>query len=131
MNVVAMARHGPILKDNEATGSGKVFRYLPGLRDTIKKSKMAAKVQKSKTPYITIFSYKASCFMHRGVFPLFPCYLPLSCNPPSYYLRELVLNSRHLGPRRGVNPGPARPGLEHFRGIRGIPGNSGGEFRQA
>ena len=32
-NVVAMARHGPILKDNEATGSGKVFKYLPDLQD--------------------------------------------------------------------------------------------------
>ena len=37
VNGVAVARHGPILKDNEATGSGKVFKYLPGLRDTIKK----------------------------------------------------------------------------------------------
>ena len=36
-NVVTMARHGLILKDNEATGSGKVFRYLRGFRDTIKK----------------------------------------------------------------------------------------------
>ena len=56
-NVVAMARHGPILKDNEATGSGKVFKYLPGLRDTIKKSKIAAKVQKSKnTAFYRIFN---------------------------------------------------------------------------
>ena len=45
MNVVAMARHGPILKDNEATGSGKVFKYLRGLGDAIKKSKIAVKVQ--------------------------------------------------------------------------------------
>ena len=45
-----MARHGPILKDNEATGLRKVFKYLPGLRDAKKKSKMAAKVQKSKNP---------------------------------------------------------------------------------
>ena len=35
MNVVAVARHRLILWENEATGSGKVFRYLPGLRDTI------------------------------------------------------------------------------------------------
>ena len=57
MNVVAMARHGPILKDNEATGSGKVFKYLPGLRDTTKKSKMAAKAQKSKnTVFYRIFN---------------------------------------------------------------------------
>ena len=50
MNEVAVARHGPILKDNEATGLRKVFKYLPGLRDANKKSKMAAKVQKSKNP---------------------------------------------------------------------------------
>ena len=61
MKWVAMARHGPILKDNEAMGSGKVFKYLPGLRDTTKNSKMAAKAQKSKNtvfynilPYFTV-----------------------------------------------------------------------------
>ena len=59
MKWVAMARHGPILKDNEATGSGKVFKYLPGLRDTTKKSKMAAKAQKSKnTVFYRIFLYR-------------------------------------------------------------------------
>ena len=35
VNGVGMARHGPILNDNEAMGSGKVSKYLPGLRDTI------------------------------------------------------------------------------------------------
>mgnify|MGYP007101497486 CR=1 FL=1 len=35
MNGVAMARHGPIINDNEATGSRKVFRYLLDLRDAI------------------------------------------------------------------------------------------------
>ena len=44
-NVVAMAPHGPILNDNEAMGSGKVFKYLRSLQDTIKTSKMAAKAQ--------------------------------------------------------------------------------------
>ena len=48
MNGVAMARHGPILKDNEAMGARKVFKYLTGLRDTIKKSKTAAEDQQSK-----------------------------------------------------------------------------------
>ena len=43
-----MARHGLIFNHNEATGSRKVFKCLPGFRDTIKKSKMTAKVQKSK-----------------------------------------------------------------------------------
>ena len=56
MNEVAVARHGPILKDNEATGSGKVFKYLRGFRDTIKKSKMPAEVPKSKnTVFYHIF----------------------------------------------------------------------------
>ena len=40
LNGVAVARHGPILDDSGATGSRKVSRYLPDLRDTIKKSKM-------------------------------------------------------------------------------------------
>ena len=35
MNGVAMDRHGLILWENEATGSRKVFRYLPGLREAI------------------------------------------------------------------------------------------------
>ena len=47
MNGVAMARHGLISNDNEATGSGKVFKYLPGLQDIIFISKIAAKVPKS------------------------------------------------------------------------------------
>ena len=57
--MVTMARHGPILNDNEATGSGKVSKYLPGLWDTIKKSKMAAKVQTSQnTVFYRIFLYR-------------------------------------------------------------------------
>ena len=35
MNGVAVAQNGPILDHNEATGSRKVSRYLPDLRDTI------------------------------------------------------------------------------------------------
>ena len=46
MNGVHMARHGLISNDNEATGSGKVFKYPPGLQDIIFISKIAAKVQK-------------------------------------------------------------------------------------
>ena len=58
---VAMARHGLILRENKATGSRKVFKYLPGLRDAIKKTKMADKVQKPRIakslcfPYISIW----------------------------------------------------------------------------
>ena len=60
---VAMARHGLILSQNEATGSRKVSRYLPDLRDAIKISKMTAKVQKSKNiilvMYFSVFLYTA------------------------------------------------------------------------
>ena len=40
-NGVAMARHGLILWENGATGSRKVSRYLPGLREAITKIKNA------------------------------------------------------------------------------------------
>ena len=58
MNEGAVARHWPILNNDEATGSGKVSKYLPGLWDTIKNSKMAAKVKKKQKhrilPYVPI-----------------------------------------------------------------------------
>ena len=44
-NGVAMARHGLILSQDGATGSRKVSRYLPGLRDAIKTSKNDGNVQ--------------------------------------------------------------------------------------
>ena len=43
-NGTAVARHGLILSQNGATGSRKVSRYLPGLRDVLKTSKIAANV---------------------------------------------------------------------------------------
>ena len=43
MNGTAMARHGLILRESEATGSRKVSKYLPGLRDTIFGPKMIPK----------------------------------------------------------------------------------------
>ena len=58
LNGVAMARHGPILNHSEATGSRKVSRYLPDLRDTI----FDQKIKKcSKIPEIQ-FSRKFSYF---------------------------------------------------------------------
>ena len=53
-----MAHHGPILKDSEATSSGKVFRYLQGPPDNIKKQKMLPKSKKQKTLYFLAFSSK-------------------------------------------------------------------------
>ena len=43
-----MARHGPILNDNEAMGPGNVYKYFPDLRDTIFISEMPAEVPKSQ-----------------------------------------------------------------------------------
>ena len=43
MNGVAMARNGPILWENDVTGSRKVFKYLLGLWEAIKKSKNGRK----------------------------------------------------------------------------------------
>ena len=48
LNEVAVARHGLISKDNEATGLSKVFKYLPGLRDVKKTSKMIDRDQRIK-----------------------------------------------------------------------------------
>ena len=56
-NGVAMARHGPILNDNEAMGSRKVSKYLPGLRDTITKSKIPAEVQQIPKHRISHYFY--------------------------------------------------------------------------
>ncbi len=54
MNGIAVARNGPILWENEATGSRKVFKYLLDLWDTIKKQKM---LQKSRNSKILCFLY--------------------------------------------------------------------------
>ncbi len=45
VNGVGVARYGLILWENDATGSRKVSRYLPGLCDTILNSEMTAKVK--------------------------------------------------------------------------------------
>ncbi len=58
MNVVAMARHGLILSQDGATCLRNVFKYLPGLRDTILRTTMTPNIKKSKShkfPYILIW----------------------------------------------------------------------------
>ena len=56
LNGVVVARHGLILRENDATGVRKVFKYLPDLRDLVIKSKMGSEVQKSDFPvYFRIF----------------------------------------------------------------------------
>ena len=71
LNGVAVARHGPILKDSEAAGSRKVSRYLPDLRDTIfdptnrNKYKKVSKIQfYRKFPYIYRCLFGVSCWCH-------------------------------------------------------------------
>ena len=49
MNGIAVARNGPILWENDATGSRKVFRGFRGFWEAIKSSKFAAKVRKCKS----------------------------------------------------------------------------------
>ena len=53
LNGVGVARHGPILNHSEATGSRKVSRYLPDLRDTI----FAQKYQTHSKNIETMFAY--------------------------------------------------------------------------
>ena len=46
MNGFAMARHGLILSQNEATSLRNMFKYLPGHQDTILSPKIGDKVKK-------------------------------------------------------------------------------------
>ena len=90
MNGVAVARYGLILWENEAMGSRKVLKYLPGHRDTKNKSKNIAKVQNPNIQYVTVFLYKAARFMHREVNNIRgTCYnmllqIPMCCNMLQY-----------------------------------------------
>ena len=56
LNGVVVGGHGLILWENDATGVRKVFRYLPGLPDHRKKSKIGPKSENSIFPYISIYS---------------------------------------------------------------------------
>ena len=70
---VAMARHGLILSQDGATSLRKVFKYLPGLRDTIKKSKMAEKSQNPELQdsplsyYLLLFGVSRWCHMYSNL----------------------------------------------------------------
>ena len=58
MNWVPVARLGLILWENEATGSRKVSRYLPGLWDAIFLLKMSAEILESaNSGFFRIFTY--------------------------------------------------------------------------
>ncbi len=45
VNGVGVAPYGLILWENDAAGSRKVFKYLPGLREAIKKTKMTKNIK--------------------------------------------------------------------------------------
>jgi uncharacterized membrane protein SirB2 len=67
MNGVAMARHGLILWENEATGSRKVFKYLRGLRDAIFLLKIVGIMQKSpKSDFCGIWAIQKVLPLHSG-----------------------------------------------------------------
>ena len=57
MNGVAMARNGPRLWENEATGYRKVFRWLRGLWDAIKNQKWLPKSGNGEMPYFCSIFY--------------------------------------------------------------------------
>ena len=48
MSEVAVAWNGPRLWENDATGSGKVSRYLPGFWEAIKNSKNGRRPEMEK-----------------------------------------------------------------------------------
>ncbi len=54
MNGIAVARNGPILWENEATGSRKVFKWLQGFWEAIK-NKITGEVRKLIILYFAIF----------------------------------------------------------------------------
>ena len=59
LNGVVVGRHGLILWENDATGVRKVFRYLPDLRDLVKKIRIMFVSKKSENsifPYVSVYS---------------------------------------------------------------------------
>ncbi len=57
MNGVVVPRHGLMFEHNEATGSGKVFKYIPGLRDTITNSKTPSQFPQNKKQITIILMF--------------------------------------------------------------------------
>ena len=57
VNGVVVDRYGLILWENEATGSRTVFKYLPGLRDTIKNQKIHKTSKMTENQTMTYFPY--------------------------------------------------------------------------
>ena len=57
-NMVAVARHGLILKDGEATRSRKVLKYLTGHREVKQNQKISLKSKHLKIQYFTVFLYE-------------------------------------------------------------------------
>ncbi len=60
INGVEVDRHGLIFLENDATGPREVFKYLPGLRDYIKKLKNREHIENLKIaeiPYFPVYLY--------------------------------------------------------------------------
>ena len=53
--MVAVTRLGLILWENEATGSRKVLKYLPDLRDRTQISKIVKMTEKPKNPKFAVY----------------------------------------------------------------------------
>ncbi len=99
-NGVAMARHGPILGEIEATPSGELLKHLPGPPGPVFGLKITNKVENLGKSQIPVFSR----------------------------LRELVRT--HVIPAPGAcgMGGPTRGSCHHFAGSGGSRG-SGNEFQ--
>ena len=54
LNGVVVARHGPILNHSEATGSRKLSRYLPDLREAIFDQKNQKMCKNIENPIFTV-----------------------------------------------------------------------------
>ena len=68
-NMVAMARHGPILNDNEAMGARKVLKYLRVLGDAIKQIKNGC-----QSPTISQHGVLLRFYIIRPLTPISTCW---------------------------------------------------------
>ena len=66
MNGVAVARHGPILWENDATGSSKLSRHLPGPPGAVGGPKTAKKMKIRKKQFFCIYLYINSRYTALG-----------------------------------------------------------------
>ena len=106
MNRVPMARHGLILRENEAMGSRKVSKYLLGLQDTILSPKLIDKVPKSqKSPNPVNYVYSDIWGRRHGRSPFYYfCLLPQMALGGPGWLKTTLLRRGNLLHTRGNHP---------------------------